>query len=310
MSSRQPELIAFVRPPTHDRGCRILAAVVTYNPGPELASHLRAVGAECDQVLVIDNGSTALHEVQEAVRVTGCTLLANHANLGIASALEHAARHARQHGFDWLITFDQDSACPPGGVDGLLALYEQHPQRDRIAVVCLAQRDRATGREYHHRLDILEETPAWRLLRTTITSGCMVRVALLPETGAFEERLFIDFVDHAFCLRLRRRGYLIVEDRRHVLDHAIGRTSSHRLFGMTLVTTNHPPVRVYYINRNRLEVCSRNLLFDPVWSLKGLAQVFSGLALIMLLEQDRPKKLRYLLRGMLDFARRRFGPYV
>jgi hypothetical protein len=51
-------------------------------------------------------------------------------------------------------------------------------------------------------------------------------------------------------------------------------------------------------------------VFDPVWSLKGLAQMFSGIALVLLFERDRATKMLYMLRGVLDFTRRRFGRYA
>lgn len=285
----------------------VLAAVVTYNPGPALAAHLGALRTQSADVLVIDNASRDADDVARVVADAGCVLVANDRNLGVAGALNQAVAHAKVHGYEWLATFDQDSLCPPGGIDSLLRLVRDHPRGARIGLAALASRDRATGREYHHALDVIEETPQWRVLRTVITSGSMVRIAALPSQG-FDERLFIDSVDHALCLGLRRAGWLVAEARQPELHHSIGHATLHRLFGRTVVCTHHSPLRLYYRNRNHLDVCARNLLFDPVWALKSTYQLAANNVAVLLFEEERGAKARAMLRGVRDFVLRRFGP--
>ncbi|MRD48617.1 glycosyltransferase [Caenimonas koreensis] len=286
---------------------RVLVTVVVYQPGAELLEHLRVLRAQCADVLVIDNASATAADIAAAVQASGCRLLHNEVNLGISGALAQAARIAKAEGFHWLLTFDQDSLCPPGAIDALLTLAREHPESERIGLVALGSRDRVTGREYHHRLDILRETAQWRELRSVITSGSMVRIEALQDSP-FDERLFIDAVDHALCLTLRRHGWLVIESASHELQHSIGHATMHKLFGRTVVCTHHSPSRIYYRNRNHLEVCVRNLLFDPVWALKGMAQVLSNDMTVLILEEDKVAKLRAMLGGLRDFLFRRFGP--
>jgi len=80
------------------------------------------------------------------------------------------------------------------------------------------------------------------------------------------------------------------------------------LLGLQLVCTNHSPPRRYYRVRNQLEVSRRNLWFDPVWALKGIGQLVAPAVTVLLFEQQRLAKLAAMLRGVVDFARRRFGP--
>jgi rhamnosyltransferase len=289
-------------------GPKVLAAVISYNPDQRLTRHLQALRSQCDAVVVIDNGSSNLGRIEEASAQTGCRLVSNGSNLGVAAALSQAARMAQEGGFDWLATFDQDSLCPPGAINGLLELHERHPQRDRIGVLALSHRDRATGRDYHHRLDILVESTNWRSLRSTITSGSLVRVDLFEQIGLFDDALFIDAVDHEFCLRVRKQGWLVIEGRRQVLEHSIGDATEHRLLGRRIVCTHHSPVRRYYMTRNQLEVCGRNLLVDPVWATKGLLQFAAGSMAALIYETDKLAKFRAILTGMWHFALRRFGP--
>ena len=110
---------------------------------------------------------------------------------------------------------------------------------------------------------MLEQTAQWRAVRATITSGSLVRLAALQKTGLFDERLFIDSVDHDFCLRSRARGLLVVEASDQVMDHSLGNITRHRFFWRTVNCTNHSPLRRYYITRNQLEAIRRHLFHRP-----------------------------------------------
>ena len=286
----------------------MLAAVITYNPDGSLPGHLQALRSQCDTLVVIDNGSSNLDFVREATTASASLLACNGANLGVAAALTQAARMAVEQGVEWLATFDQDSLCPPGAFTGLLELYERHPERERIGVLALSHRDRATGRDYHHPLDIIADGGKWRTLRSTITSGSLVRASLFPQIGFFDDALFIDAVDHEFCLRARRHGWLIVESKLDVLEHSIGNATEHRLLGRRIVCTHHSPQRRYYMTRNQLEVCARNVLVDPAWAAKGILQFGAGSLAALLYETDKRAKLGAMLQGTWHFARRRFGP--
>jgi rhamnosyltransferase len=289
-------------------GRRVLAAVISYNPDRSLLVNLEAIRKQVEAVLVIDNGSKNLPWIQEASSATGAWLVSNATNRGIASALNQAVQVARERGFDWLATFDQDSLCPAGAIDGLLTLYRTHPCRERIGVLAFSHRDRATRRDYHRRVDILVEAAGWRGLRSTITSGCLVPLAVFEDVGTFDDSLFIDSVDHDFCLRARKHGWLIIESLEHVLEHSIGNATERHLLGVRVVCTHHSALRRYYMTRNQLEVSRRNLLFDPIWSIKGILQYSAGAAAALLFESDKLPKLGAMLAGLLDFMLRRFGP--
>jgi rhamnosyltransferase len=296
-----------------DEGARegvtgLLAAVVTFHPGPELAQNLAALRAQAGAVLVIDNGSPNFARIEQAAAQAGCRAIGLGVNLGIAAALNRAAMIARAEGFSWLATFDQDSLAPSGALLGLLDLCQAHPDRDRVAVVAMSHRDRVAGRDYHMAFDVIEETPLWRSVRTTITSGSLVRLAALDQVGSFDEILFIDCVDHDFCLRCRHKGWLVVEAKRHVMAHSLGAVTLHRLLWREVACTNHSPTRRYYMTRNTLEVCARNLTTDFLWSMHT-ALHFAGASVAMLIfERDRPAKIGAMIEGVFDFCRRRFGP--
>jgi rhamnosyltransferase len=286
-----------------------LIAVVTFNPDEDLVENLRALRQACGEVLIVDNGSRNVADVEAAAAVTGCRLMANAENLGIAAALSQAAQVAQQEGFAWLATFDQDSRLEPGTIDALLELRDSHSDRDRIAIVAPSHWDRNGGRDYHLPFDILREGDAWREVRSTITSGSLIATGVFGQLGLFDEALFIDAVDHDFCLRCRRAGYLIIESKAQVLAHSMGDVTPKRLFGVGLMLTNHSPVRRYYMTRNALEVYRRYLTFDPIWSLRGFAHLPLSITMTLIFESQRRAKFAAICAGARDFVLRRFGPY-
>jgi rhamnosyltransferase len=290
------------------RDRRVLGVVVTFNPGPQLASSLSALRGQVAQVVVVDNGSSDGELVRRACSEAGCELIRNERNLGIAAALNQGAAVAMAAGAEWLAMFDQDSRPPAGAVDALLQVWREHPRAGRVGVIAMSHCDRGTGRPYHARSDVLEENGRWRILRTTITSGSLARCDVLRELGGFEERLFIDCVDHEFCLRIRRHGWLVVEAPQVVMTHSLGASRVHRILGRRTTLTHHSPLRRYYMTRNQLEIYRRNLVFDPVWSLRGLATLASDTFSMLLVEEETGAKLRAVLGACRDFALRRFGP--
>lgn len=286
----------------------VLAVVVSYNPDDELASRLRALRGQVRTLLVVDNGSANSAAVQAMAQEAGCSVILNASNLGIAEALNQGARAAAQQGATWLATFDQDSLVPACAIADLLALYPTLPDRDRVAVLAMSHRDRGTGRDYHRSGEVIEESERWRLVRTSITSGSLVRVDAFRQLGLFDAGLFIDMVDLDFCLRCRRHGLRVVESREVTLTHSMGDSTSRAVLGRNIVLTRHSPLRRYYITRNQLEMCRRYLAADPRWVLGALWDLVGGIAVTLLLEEERGAKLRAMLAGLRDFALRRFGP--
>ncbi len=215
---------------------------------------------------------------------------------------------ALDEGHDWLASFDQDSLVPATAIAGLLDLAASHPDRDRIGVLAMSHRDRNTGRDYQTDFSVLREAASWREVRATITAGALVPVETLRAVGAFDESLFIDEVDHDFCLRCRRRGLVVIEGRDQILSHAIGDAAEGRILWRRVTPTHHSPDRRYYITRNGLEVCLRYLTTDFAWAAMEFLGLVTGGVRTLLLEDQRRAKAWAMLQGAWHFAIRRFGP--
>lgn len=126
--------------------------------------------------------------------------------------------------------------------------------------------------------------------------------------GGFDERLFIDYVDHDFCLKLRRRGFRVLQATAAQLLHSLGSMDRRLLLVKRINVTHHVAVRRYYISRNRLVLWQRYRRQEPVWVLRDVRRFFSEAVYMLLFEREVSKKLRMMARGIRDALNGRLGP--
>lgn len=282
----------------------ICAAVVTFFPEPETAEHLLALAPQVGRILVIDNGSPpeSLELIESVARNIAVSVVRLGSNLGIATALNTALHLAATQGFRWLATFDQDSRATESMLEEMAHALAAFPERDRVGLVAPLHQDRRVGITVSDgRCE--EAGPDWNVIRTTMTSGNLVNIAAAQAVGGFDDSLFIDYVDHEFCLRLRRRGYRILGATRAVLDHALGNLEMRSLGVARMGVTHHSALRRYYITRNRMLVWRGYWRSEPAWVLRDMRRFLSESAGIVLFEKDAGAKVRMTLRGIRDALR-------
>jgi rhamnosyltransferase len=292
------------------RICRsdICAVVVTYFPEADTAQNLQALASQVGRILVVDNGSSPeLLEPIESVDV-GATIVRLGSNLGIAAALNTALRSAHEQGFSWLATFDQDSTATPDMVAEMGHVLSAYPQPDLVGLIAPRHKDRRSG------VVVRDGKPerqgvGWSVIRTTMTSGNLVNIAAAQAVGGFDDSLFIDYVDHDFCLRLRKHGYRILEADNAVLDHALGRLEVRDLGLVNMGVTHHSALRRYYMTRNRMLVWRRYWRQEPRWVARDLRRFITESLGVVLFEKERRLKLRMMRQGIGDAIGGRSGPH-
>lgn len=279
----------------------ICAVVVSYNPEPQLVDNVKHLLPQVDEVVVVDNGSSAksdllLSELHSIARVQ---VIRSAENLGIAAALNTGARYALSAGYAWLATFDQDSTPAPDFIQRLLNAYAVCPYREDVALVSPRYRDKVCVPELIHSYSRAPEHEQYAAVQMTMASGNLVRTSAFERAGFFDEPMFIDYVDYEFCLRLRRYGLKIIEAQLAILDHRCGNRSTHRFFGKVVRTTNYPPIRRYYNARSRIVVYKRYWFVEPCWVMRDLfAFLGRDLLAIVLYERDVGAKFSAIARGI------------
>lgn len=282
----------------------IAGALVLYHPDYNVLDNIYSYIDTIDILFVYDNSEKIDdHLLIEKIReIPKVIYTINNENIGIAAALNDCARKALAKDYKWLLTMDQDSRADEKMVN-------------EMASFCKTFSHLKVGILSPQHINYL--TPAVSLLADyqevslVMTSGNLLSLDAYVQTGPFNENYFIDYVDIEYCLRLLDGGYKIIMCTKAHLYHQLGDISKHNIFGIkSIYTTNHPPLRLYYIIRNMLftwkefKNTHRDLYKnDALYLLKRILKIF-------FLETSKIKKLVYIMRGYLDYKNNILGKYI
>lgn len=282
----------------------IAATVILYHPDDSVIGNLHSYVDQVDVIFAIDNTekghikATLFAELTENKKIVYSP---NNENLGIAKALNIGARSAIQAGYKFLLTMDQDSNASPTMVADLINCEAAQ----NLTEIGILSPFHATATDPHPPVgcECTQVLTAW-------TSGSLLNLEAYKATGPFTEDLFIDFVDHEYCLRLNLAGYKIFKVNNAILNHEIGTDlKRHKFLWATPVASNHSALRRYYITRNRFQVASRFKSYFPNFFEEDMLFFWKELVVIFLFEKKRFQKYKMILKGFSDYKKGRFGKY-
>lgn len=273
----------------------IIAGIVSFNPDlKRLEDNIRSIQNQVEQVLLVENGSKNQDEVLSFVRENfpQVLLLTNSQNQGIAVALNQLLAKCREMGGKWLLTLDQDSVSP----DNLISTYQKYLQMEQVAMLCPRIIDRNSGMAVEHK-DDGANVPFVEVDRC-ITSATLMNTQAADEIGNFDEKMFIDYVDFEYCIRLRKSGYKIIKVNETELLHELGNTVTRRFLGKKIQVLNHSPFRKYYYIRNIIYTYRKHKDVLPrFYYVKPIVGIYIK---TMLFERDKMEKLKKMQQGFRD----------
>lgn len=277
---------------------KIAAGIVTFNPDLQRLEKNIGLLLENERMATVylaDNHSANVEEICALCGRMGHTrVLRLGSNMGVATALNHLCRRAAADGAEWLLTLDQDSQ-PDAHLADLLAEHIPDPA-NRVAILCPRIEDVNMGRMYSPKTQGSEE------VEKCITAGSLLSLEAWRQAGDFADELFIDGVDFEYCLRLGREGFKIRRIYSACLYQEIGKGKAINIGSHRLAIMNHPPERIYYIARNYLAIGKRYGQ-QAYWA----GEVWKRLAIVLLFEGSKLRKLSLFLKGIRDFKRNKMG---
>jgi rhamnosyltransferase len=131
----------------------------------------------------------------------------------------------------------------------------------------------------------------------------------LVDIGIFREDFFIDMVDHEYCLRARKLGFLVMITRKPLMRHSLNSPTTMSLLGKELTLTNSAVFRRYFIARNCLLTAREYWRTDFLYILRTTfgATLIALLLKIPLEKEHRKAKMAAVLQGIADGLRNRSG---
>jgi rhamnosyltransferase len=288
----------------------ICAIVVTYFPDEHFGERLEKIYSQVGKIIIIDNtveesrGALSQSTVHDDIEI-----VINNENVGIGAALNQGVSRAIKLGFEWVITFDQDSWVHPDLVKILISIYDQQSRPELVGVIGCNFEDENT---HTTAMKHLVGGPKFVETQTVITSGSLLSIPTLKKVGPFRSDFFIDFIDYEYCLRLLQSGYTVIVSTAPLMKHALGCATllsvESRVGRLSLVLTNRSPLRRYYMTRNGLLVAKTYFLVAPKWALRSLASLLGFAVLKIPWEKDsRARKFWATIVGAFDALRSKTG---
>jgi rhamnosyltransferase len=292
--------------PTKENIC---AVVVSYHPESNIEGKITELIKQVAKVVVIDNGSSSEERValtKASLDSSFVSLILNEENIGQAKALNMGVAYAKEQGYSWVLTMDQDSLVSPEMIDNMSIVYQQCKEIAPIASICpvLASYDGISPppkTELQLRSFSGKKIDGeYSLIKIAITSGNLIDINVFNQIGVFEEDFFIGYVDQEFSLRLFRSGYRAIQANKAVLYHNIGDTTKHSFLGKQLMVSNSSSLRTYYFYRNGVMVYKKYILSDFGWVAQDFVRGFLfNIVKITLFESDRRNKLFNAYLGLI-----------
>jgi len=154
------------------------------------------------------------------------------------------------------------------------------------------------------------ELEEYEKIKICVSSGSLTNVKIAKSIDGFDEKLFIDHVDHDFCLRLYRAGFYVIRANKVWIFHEIGKIKKiYILHGIGKITgikwllkpyhiLNHPPIRIYYQTRNLLYMLRKYKKEFTDHPLRYWTKFFFGMFLRILSEDRKILKTVAFIKGL------------
>jgi len=281
----------------------MIASVILYNPDVSVIIKIGTYIDYVTEVIVVDNSDIPEIEIINKLKaIPKITYISNNGNLGIAKAMNIACEIGINKGYKWILTMDQDSFFEKDDIFNLIKDLDIVVQRFPNLGILTPSHVTQDGK-------LRDTKKEYKIIKFCMASGNLVNLQAWFRVNGFLEKLFIDYVDHEFCLRLRRFNFVIVQTSNSALQHFLGNTETFKFLGVTRTTTHHNHIRRYYITRNRLFMIFKYIYFDPRTSLYETYNLFAETFKLMLKENDRLKKIKSVFRGTRHFLMNKYGKY-
>lgn len=290
---------------------KVYGVVVLYNPDKKLKKNIETYIDGVEKLYLVDNTPDADNS-KDFSGNKKIEYIPLKKNMGIAYALNYAAKLAIKEGAEWLLTMDQDSKFKDKtGVQDMLRFLEECKNNKYM--------DKVVGNTFEE-IGIVspfhcternqgEVLPGFTKPIEVMTSGNLVNLKAYKKVGGFKDWLFIDCVDFDFCMELRKKDYEVIQLSWVKLLHELGDLQEVKWMGKKTYTDNHSAFRRYFMTRNRFYLFDLHADRFYGFCIKAKHDTRKEIIKILLYENDKFKKLRETYRGYRDYKKGIKGGY-
>lgn len=279
----------------------VCCVFVLYYPNKAITRKLEALAKYGYKIVVVINGVD--EQILSEVRgVNNIHLIQNVINVGLATALNQGIALA----FDdpkskYVALFDQDSEP---SLDLPQTLANEFSTCDFTNVACIGPQlsdVKSCGAVYrkHNQGAVVGDV-------TSIpTSGSVISREAYQLVGPMMDALFIDGIDHEWCLRASAKGFRTIVSNHVTMLHDMGDCAVDWFGDYKPLYSN--PIRHYFIVRNAIYLgLHGDLPFR--WRAAELLKTLRRIPAYLWASNDRMRSVRLIRRGIVNGVNGQLGP--
>ncbi|HEY2583197.1 MAG TPA: glycosyltransferase, partial [Mucilaginibacter sp.] len=185
--------------------------VIVYNPKPFIIENIKSYLNYLDVLYIVDNSEIAdLQLINSLMSISSKIIyVPQNKNIGVASAFNAAAEMAVKAKYVWLLTMDQDSYFPGGEFFDIWSSAADYDDKVGLLAASYTNTYDRWQKEY---------SKHFNEIHFAISSGNIINLKAWNIIKGFEEKLFIDEVDHDYCLKLRKNNYKILISKKVLMQ--------------------------------------------------------------------------------------------
>ncbi len=275
------------------------AVVVLYNPDKNYIKNINTYLYHVSLLVIVDNSEIPDYSVYKLLEHNNhVKFIINKENTGISKAINDGVKLAVKEGIEWVLTMDQDSFFENNMIESYLSELNEISNNKKVAVIGPVLEKKS------------EEFIPTKIKEVTslITSGSLINTSIFSEIGGYNEKLFIDEVDHEYCYRIKMLGYSVLQLENILLNHTLGRQHPVKtLSGEKKIKTFHSPVRLYYIVRNCCFIISTYKKQFPEEIKLRRKDLAVRIKNNLLYGPKKISLIKHIILGYIHFKRKRFG---
>ena len=261
---------------------KIGVGITLYNPENREIGYIANCLKGFSTIYVYDNSENNSKTLTENATIV---YWFNGKNDGLAVAFNSFLKKAYEDDIDYLLILDQDSLYNDEEIQRLKTEIACIPYDKSVGIYACKAQPANVEQVFLPEEPINEE-------EMVISSGSFLNLKAIQEKKiAYDNNLFVDYVDTDFCRQLRNNSLKIICYNRYVMKQSLGYLYKNRIC--------HSAIRHYYMVR---DLGYLNIKYNSkfVTVLKTIKFYFTNLITI-LHEDDKKKKIMYSSKGLRDY---------
>ena len=278
---------------------KLAGIIIMFHPEMYVWDNINTYIEDINILYVLDNSEyyndNLLSKLQKNPKVRYISM---NGNQGLAKALSKGCKLAKEEGYEYVLTMDQDSKFEDNAVAKLKKYMKNHKEYSIIAANAKSiDKDGKTLYIRKSGVDIRE-------VYWVMTSGSLMNLKDYFEAGGFNEELFVGGIDIDIGIKLHMLNKKIGVLENAIILQRYGNSEERKLFGKKIYVYFGNDINCYYYARNDMYL--RLKYGKKIWKKTGVS-LWKGIIKTLLYEDRKLHRIKIRLMGYKDGIFRKMG---